>query len=631
MKIKGSRLIFSTLVAASLVGCKPDTDSSSIIIPADGEVPIRETLAQNWTENDSENFWFTDQGARIIPYDWFTWLEQPDNEKLFRNTEHFEMLGYLPEESSQINPSGLAIGFTKSVKNPNNEPAAVGLTCAACHTNQIDYTDKTTNKKISFLVEGAPTLANFNLFFARLVSALTNTYNDEAKFKRFATKVLPETATEKDTETLKTELKKYVDALTNRLEVNKLPSSLPEDFAGYGRVDAFGQIENAGTAFALNDLSNKNAPTAPVSYPFLWGTHQSDVVQWNASANNRTPIVGPISRNIGEVIGVFGNLQFKDKGNNKLGYSSSVYYHGIGKLEGYIKKLRSPRWPNQTFGTPDAALVATGKTIYEKQCVSCHQVIEPKNEGLNYIANKTLLREVGTDVETAYQIANHNAKTLLLEGKKSLGSTAFGAQTLAINIPVFGAKGLIVSNLWEILKADYMTTLIGGKPYFEEKDKVYLQVRKDVNVLIVDVLKQTLKTDYRNVKAEELSPELQSRVNGIFTDISVHEKELMAKKSAIESLVYKGRPLNGIWATAPYLHNGSVPNLYELLKKPADRIKTFMVGSREFDAVNVGFDTATGKSAFDTNLTGNSNAGHVYGTKLTEVQKRALVEYMKTL
>ena len=54
-------------------------------------------------------------------------------------------------------------------------------------------------------------------------------------------------------------------------------------------------------------------------------------------------------------------------------------------------------------------------------------------------------------------------------------------------------------------------------------------------------------------------------------------------------LVYKGRPLQGIWATAPYLHNGSVPSLYTLLLPPAERPKTFCVGSRVFDPKEVGF------------------------------------------
>ena len=54
-------------------------------------------------------------------------------------------------------------------------------------------------------------------------------------------------------------------------------------------------------------------------------------------------------------------------------------------------------------------------------------------------------------------------------------------------------------------------------------------------------------------------------------------------------LAYKARPLNGIWTGAPYLHNGSVPNLYELLLPAADRSKTFYLGSWEYDPVTVGY------------------------------------------
>ena len=98
---------------------------------------------------------------------------------------------------------------------------------------------------------------------------------------------------------------------------------------------------------------------------------------------------------------------------------------------------------------------------------------------------------------------------------------------------------------------------------------------------------------------------------------------------------YKGRSLNGIWATAPYLHNGSVPNLWELMKPPAQRVQQFRVGSRQFDPVNVGFDigsdTFTGASLLDTRLPGNSNAGHAFGTTLSDDEKWALIEYMKSL
>lgn len=95
-------------------------------------------------------------------------------------------------------------------------------------------------------------------------------------------------------------------------------------------------------------------------------------------------------------------------------------------------------------------------------------------------------------------------------------------------------------------------------------------------------------------------------------------------------LAYKARPLNGIWATAPYLHNGSVPTLDQLLTPAADRMDKFYVGSREFDPVNVGFDTQQGVFLFDTHQPGNSNAGHDFGFK-EPLKRKALIAYLKTL
>jgi hypothetical protein len=98
-------------------------------------------------------------------------------------------------------------------------------------------------------------------------------------------------------------------------------------------------------------------------------------------------------------------------------------------------------------------------------------------------------------------------------------------------------------------------------------------------------------------------------------------------------LEYKARPLDGIWATAPYLHNGSVPTIAELLKAPCDRTKQFYVGSHDFDAEHIGLsmDNVAGAFLFDTSKPGNSNQGHPYGTTLTDDQKKALMEYLKKL
>jgi hypothetical protein len=99
---------------------------------------------------------------------------------------------------------------------------------------------------------------------------------------------------------------------------------------------------------------------------------------------------------------------------------------------------------------------------------------------------------------------------------------------------------------------------------------------------------------------------------------------------------YTNTPIDGIWARAPYLHNGSVPTLWDLLQPPEKRPATFFTGYDVYDRVNVGFVT-TGAQAqrqgwkYDTGVAGNSNSGHTYGTTLSDEQKWALVEYLKTL
>ncbi len=77
--------------------------------------------------------------------------------------------------------------------------------------------------------------------------------------------------------------------------------------------------------------------------------------------------------------------------------------------------------------------------------------------------------------------------------------------------------------------------------------------------------------------------------------------------------MYKAAPRDGVWATPPFMHNGSVPNLYEMLIPAKERTKKFYVG-REFDPVKVGLDTTgnSGKFLLDTTQRGNSNAGHSF-------------------
>ncbi|MDF5725217.1 MAG: c-type cytochrome [Rhizonema sp. PD37] len=100
---------------------------------------------------------------------------------------------------------------------------------------------------------------------------------------------------------------------------------------------------------------------------------------------------------------------------------------------------------------------------------------------------------------------------------------------------------------------------------------------------------------------------------------------------------YANVPLDGIWLRAPYLHNGSVPTLRDLLEVPEKRPKEFYRGYDVFDKEKVGFVSNVSHENdkkyfnFDTTLPGNNNSGHLYGTELSAEDKDALVEYMKKL
>ena len=110
-----------------------------------------------------------------------------------------------------------------------------------------------------------------------------------------------------------------------------------------------------------------------------------------------------------------------------------------------------------------------------------------------------------------------------------------------------------------------------------------------------------------------------------------------------EKVAYKARPLAGVWATAPFLHNGSVPSLYQLLSPQDERATTFYKGTFEYDPRHLGYRTEafTNGFLFDTRISGNRNSGHefraggrgngVIGRLLQPEERWALLEYLKVL
>ena len=137
----------------------------------------------------------------------------------------------------------------------------------------------------------------------------------------------------------------------------------------------------------------------------------------------------------------------------------------------------------------------------------------------------------------------------------------------------------------------------------------------------------------RNNLFFNMARKYEQKVTSSYAKAMTLSAEPTAEREKAGILAYKARPLDGIWATAPYLHNGSIPNLYELVSPVNERSAKFFVGSNEFDPIHVGFQTdeVEGSTLFDTSLPGNRNIGHESYGDFDKQQRWQLVEYMKTL
>lgn len=197
------------------------------------------------------------------------------------------------------------------------------------------------------------------------------------------------------------------------------------------------------TVFALNLPDNGQPPNAPVSYPFIWDTPQHDRVQWNGSASNSPSGVGPLVRNAGEVVGVFGHVEISRKwwwpwGGRK--YSGSVDIKNLGKLEKQLESLWSPLWPEDVLGDIDEDLAALGKEVYndkrKAQCVQCHAPIARTSKDRRIEAKMVRVKTLGTDSTMAYNFVSRRAKTGLLKGKKKfvIAGDRFGEEAPTIDL-----------------------------------------------------------------------------------------------------------------------------------------------------------------------------------------------------
>ena len=582
---------------------------------------------QNWSAAQSLWFYNVTQGSNLIPYDIFLHLEVSDSEQLFRSDEHMNRLRYLPQSASLANPDGLPVGWVKDEHLGKNY---IGLTCAACHTSQINY------QGAAIRIDGGATLADMEKMLKSLSAALNTSLDEPAKFERLAKNVL-KARYPADQEAFRVELSEVAAQIAHYNQINEPRHGNQSVAYGYGRLDAFGRIYNRILAHLTPKEPNFNPASAPVSYPYLWDTPQHDFVQWNGVGDNE--LAGPLGRNTGEALGVFAQFDL-DKKPGDLGYRSSVVVRNLTRMERHLESLWSPSWQQlaeqNVLPAINQHLAEQGREIFiEYQCHTCHEAIDRTDPKRRVISQFASLQTIGTDPYMAMNALNYTGKSGYFEGDK-IKPLDPRSPRFSANTPVLPALSAAVEGV--LLEPDHDKTFI--RRWVE---KLY--------DLVTSIGDNPIKKTERHL-----------------------DFEIVNKNNPATLAAYKARPLNGIWATAPYLHNGSVPSLYELFMPSCSdaeiisgktcRPNKFTIGVRELDPVKVGMvgrDPAQYPDlfVFDTSLPSNSNKGHEYAAGVTPVfildaqgrplkdaqgkpkmrqlnpinhaQRLALVEYLKTL
>jgi cytochrome c5 len=643
-------------------------------------------LDQNWSTEDRHWFHHASQGTATfpVPYTWFVALEQPGihlftRPGLLSDSAYLERFGFLPSPKSvradetsldrfgystspaaaePIPPSvaglrptpvenfdGLPVGLARltGAVNPGTgqpESDKIGLTCAACHTGHISY------KGTSVRFDGGPAMLELRQLERATGLSILYTLKVWGRFDRFATRVLGPDASKAERDKLRQELSAVMDFLHNQLDVVnatlKAKSEKDTD-EGFGRLDALNRIGNQVfyTDLAAGGLSgyekNIHANDAPVSFPPIW------TVPWLLWAQYDGSIEQPLIRNAGEALGVSALLNMSPDPAPEALFRSSVAVENLVRIEEMLRGpdpfgrtpkgfggLAPPKWPSQLFPDDPAwkinpERVAKGRAIYAEICAECH--LGPVNDA-NF--------DQQFPDKAFWSSDRWDSKAPVL---KPVQKSVKGMGTDPAQADVLASRKIYVPGFLNLQSA---TDLGTHGPCANLPDIASTEMPFSVALMmVVDRVSRKWMND------RKLSDADQKALWG-------PRKNCPNPASAPS---YRARPLNGVWATAPYLHNGSVPSLYWMLKPAAERPAEFCIGARDFDPEQVGYRVVAGEapscnkgeSLFATTdsdgkpIHGNSAMGHslegtpgagkpgVIGRMLTEDERFDLIEYLKTL
>src|SRR5215831_5041383 len=582
------------------------------------------------TPAQRETYYHLSQGSEIMPWILLTAVDvaDPDSTKPF--VENLQRYGLLPDPARK---DGLPVGLTVASNPFTFGMDFVGVTCAACHVSELRYDGKAVR------IDGAPNMFNLQLFYSEAVDALTATMGDRGKlwralkrlgrqdYERYgvaAPFVRPATLVYYGANILW-----HRDRLDARLELIAVIRAAKDQrnpehpTSGFGRLDAFDGTRNfiftrlrkadAGGEFAVNGAnmirldaavkfpplwSRKAQPLElvaayreqPQRFPPVWGFKDYDWIEWTINTNT------VLERNFTETLGAGATVVLDPRRTASL-FESSIPMRNMHDLEWLAYYIDPPRWPAAIFGEIKPDLAAAGEGIFRSHCAGCHEYGDDRRTPTGLIRLRGMRPEaVGTDATVALRISCPvpDAGALVTPPRSY---TAEDSQLLRECASVKAGTAFTGNSFARTVQA------------------------------AVDSIKQKAFASAGIDAAQQRAMEDLDRRGGVFW-----RDTLLDTRPPYGP--YAPRPLYGIWAAAPYLHNGSVPTLYHLLLPPEQRPKTFALGKREYDPVRLGFAVHTAcdqqDCVVDTTRTGDGNGGHLFGTDLAEPDRMALLEYLKT-
>ena len=658
--------------------------------------------------------------AGAMRYDWFVHLELPFSSDRFAAPEHMRKYRFLVDpKPSTANPDQLPIGFTRHF-DPAIGEHVLDITCAACHSGEIHFTKD--NRTIAMRIDGGQAMHAFTdmsrgSFAPVLLASLIDTAIKPWKFDRFAKRVLGPGYPQSKPE-LKKALWATIKGMLGSGQNNPLRKLYPVH-EGFGRTDALGRIGN--TAFGDHlAAGNYQVGDAPVSYPYLWNIWKFDWVQYNGSVAQ--PLARNIGEalGVGAIAPLRSDMLEPLPANQR--FRSTVDIGGLQRIEHTLQRLTPPRWPEQILGAIDQAKAAQGAELFEQHCRGCHgphvsdaarqQASAPlkPSPDVEWRIEVIPLAHIGTDGNAAngFMERHYDLSTTGLTNAE-LGDALRPLLVRALARDArFRLQEVVRLRQEQQLPVGTLPALLANYPDPDANaipslpDASFDAINMELEALLsplpvvpaatdapndpldcgLDCHTLNLLWDLRNGEANigervasldvtKLSEGQALNLTGIliknrfYADYGID----YATQQCLEGFGaldlpqqiagYKPRPLEGVWATPPFLHNGSVPSLYQMLLPPERREKKFFVGRRDFDPVHVGYmtepDAQKNDDGFwlDTSIPGNRNIGHgfsadaatwskhqqdptanplpggVIGPEFSDAQRFAIIEYLK--